>query len=101
MSAVHSARGVYTYRTNCTESTERLIRNMLDHDENREITRATFLKYVDRESLRAVEDILGYEGHPSQGLTMAGDGYVTYWKSFYRGRPCVYFSWSAIEYIFQ
>lgn len=69
-------------------------------DKERGITRRTFLKHVDRENLRVIERQLGYDSHPRQGLTMAGDHYVAYYRSEFNGRPCVFFRWSAIEYIF-
>ena len=65
-----------------------------------DITRQTFLKHVDRDNLREVEAQLGYEAHPRRGLTMAGDWHVSYHKSTFEGKPCVYFVWSAFEYIF-
>jgi hypothetical protein len=88
----------YKFETDCVNSSERLLRPMLDNA--REINRKTFLKYVDKASLREIERQLGYVHHPSQGMTMAGDGCVSYHKSKYRGRPCVFFVWSCIEYIF-
>jgi hypothetical protein len=92
------AEGTWRYRINCVESTGRAINDMTDAA--REISRATFLRYVDRESLVAVEEILGYESHHSRGLTMSQDWHVSYHRSVYRGRPCVYFKHSSIEYIF-
>lgn len=88
----------WRYRTNCTDSTSFAIVAM--QDAAREVTRQTFLKYVDLDSLHAVEDILGYERNARHGLTMAQDGYVTYHLSEYRGRSCAYFRHSAIEFIF-
>lgn len=67
---------------------------------NQEITRRTFLKHVDRNSLADVEKGLGYSAHPSQGLTMAGDWAVSYHRSTVHGMTCYYFRHSAIEYIF-
>jgi hypothetical protein len=69
-------------------------------DDSREITRRTFRRHVNHESLEDLEASLGYESHPSRGLTMAGDWYVTYHKSTYKGRPCVYLRYSGIEYLF-
>ena len=66
----------------------------------RAISRRTFLRYVDREALHSLELMLGYELHPSRGMTMAADGYVTYARSQFRGRPCVYVEHSSITYIF-
>lgn len=69
-------------------------------DEGREITRRTFLAYADPESLSRVERELGYAGHYRQGLTMAGDYHVRYFRSHLHGKPCVYFVHSAIEFVF-
>ena len=88
----------YVYETNCVNSTERAIREMIDS--NIDITRKTFLQHVDRDSLVDVEMSLGYCQHPKQGMTMAGDWHISYHRSKYRGKPCYYFRHSAIEYIF-
>ena len=87
-----------TYETNCVSSDRESITALIDAE--RTITRRTFLRHVDRASLREIERALGYEAHPSRGLTMAGDCHVTYHASTYQGRACVYFCWSAIEHIF-
>lgn len=86
------------FLTNCVSSTARDITPMVDAERN--ITRRTFLKHVDRRSLERVEAELGYSAHPAQGLTMAGDYHVAYYRSTFRGKPCVFFRWSAIEYVF-
>jgi hypothetical protein len=65
-----------------------------------DITRKTFLSQVDPEEMRRLEKDLGYEEHPSQGLTMAKDWHVSYHKSTLRGCPAVYFVWSATEFVF-
>lgn len=65
------------------------------------ITRGTFVRYVASASLRSVERDLGYHTGPGgNGLHMARDWSVNYFRSTYRGRPCVYFCWSGIEHIF-
>lgn len=84
--------------TNCVNSTSRDITPMVDAE--KDITRRTFLQHVDRENLRDVEKSLGYDEHPSQGLTMAGDYHVSYHRSVFRGQPCYFFRWSSIEYVF-
>jgi hypothetical protein len=87
------------YLTNCTvQGNGSAITAMIDVA--REITRKTFLKHVDRASLVELERSLGYAAHPRQGLTLAGDYHVQYAKSTFRGRPCVYLTWSCIEYVF-
>lgn len=86
------------YVTNCTSAYGPHVTAMCDAA--REISRRTFLKHVDRSSLAELSLHLGYAAHPRQGLTMAGDYHVRYAKSRYRGRPCVFLTWSAIEYVF-
>ena len=87
-----------TFVTSCVNSTAAAITPMVDQE--RDITRSTFLKHVDRTELRDIELQLGYAAHPRQGLTMAGDFHVAYYRSKFKGRPCVFFRWSAIEYVF-
>jgi hypothetical protein len=65
-----------------------------------DISRGTFLKYVDRDEMRQIEDDLGYVRDPRRGLTMAKDYHVSYHRSTLRGCPAVYFDWSAIEFVF-
>jgi len=65
-----------------------------------DVSRKTFLRHVDRESLREMEEQLRYERHPRRGLTMAGDYHVSYHRSRLHGRPVYLFSHSAIEYVF-
>lgn len=70
-------------------------------DEAHEVTRSTFLKHVDREDLKNLELELGYSLHPSQGLTMAGDYHVRYYRSKLHGERVYFFTHSAIEYVFK
>ena len=64
------------------------------------VTRRTFLRYVCREDLRELESRLGYCRHYRQGLTMAGDWHVGYFRSMWRGVRVYGFMHSAIEYVF-
>lgn len=66
----------------------------------KDISRKTFLKSVDPEEMKELEQRLGYERDPRKGLTMANDYHVGYYKSTVRGCPAVYFVWSAIEHVF-
>lgn len=50
------------------------------------ITRRTFLRHVNRESLKQIESDLGY---PMGRLTMAGDWAVSYCKGKLLGKPVV------------
>jgi hypothetical protein len=69
-------------------------------DTSKTISRATFLKHVDPEQMKQLEEELGYTRDPRQGLTMAQDYHVSYEKSTLRGCPAVFFVWSAIEHVF-
>ena len=86
------------FETTCVNARGDDIIEMVDAE--RDITRNTFKRHVDKSELRELETQLGYEQHVSRGLIMANDWHVSYHKSRYRGRPCVYFKWSAIEYVF-
>lgn len=92
-----SARG-WACSTCCVTAEGADIEDMVDNA--RDISRRTFLRYVDRAGLFEIEVGLGYATHPSRGLTMAGDWHVSYHKSRYQGRPCVYFRQSMIEHVF-
>lgn len=88
----------WTYEIRCIEAVGEDIGDMVDTELT--ITRRTFRRYVDHANLAALEAELGYDKHPKQGLTMAGDWHVSYHRSTYQGRPCVYFAWSGIEHVF-
>ena len=81
--------------TNCVSSTEEAISNMIE--QSKDITYKTFFKRVDWVE---VSRMLGYDLHPSNGLTIKNDYHVSYSKSKYKGKSCHYVTWSAIEYIF-
>ena len=66
-------------------------------DEALEITRATFLKHVNRDSLVSIESGLGYDRN---GMRMGQDYAVTYHRSKLQGALVYYFQHSAIEYVF-
>ena len=70
-------------------------------DSNRLVSRRTFLRHVDREDLRELENGLGYETHHKRGLTMAADCCVSYHRSTLHGKRVYYFRQSAIEYVFK
>ena len=64
------------------------------------ITRKTFLSKVDRADLVYLEDSLGYVKHYSQGLIMAKDWHVEYFKSKLHGEIVYGFRHSCIEFVF-
>ena len=61
------------------------------------ITRRTFLRHVNRASLKEIESDLGYR---MGRLTMAGDYAVSYCKGKLLGKMVVWFNHSSIEYVF-
>ncbi len=69
-------------------------------DSSIDITRKTFLKYVDREELSILSQNMGYSDHYRHGLTMAGDYHVSYHKGTIMQKVCYFFTHSAIEYMF-
>ena len=90
------------YLRNCVSWPEDDIDNLSKMiDDATDITRSTFLKHVNRASLKEIEQMLGYSEHPSQGLTMAGDWHVSYHRSKLNGKRVYYFRHSAIEYVFS
>lgn len=70
-------------------------------DDRIEITRETFLKHVDSETLADMAEGMGYARHPKQGLTMAGDFHIEYFRSKHHGERVYGFRHSAIEYVFK
>ena len=86
------------YITNCVHSTCQSIVDMINQEET--ITRATFCKHVDKKDREKLEKSLGYAVGKEGGLHMKEDWAVSYHKSEFEDKPCVYFTWSAIEYIF-
>lgn len=71
-------------------------------DQNKTITRQTFLKHVSRHDRQHLESVLGYAPHDKQSrLTMKRDHHVSYHRSKLHGATCYYFKLSAIEYVFK
>lgn len=75
------------------------LRDMINNRTN--VTRQTFLKHVDQDEMKDIEQNLGYASHPRQGLTMAGDWHVSYSRSQLHGETVYFFTHSAIEYVFK
>ena len=70
-------------------------------DDRRVITRRTFLQHVDREELADIEANIGYSRHPSQGMTMAADWHVEYFRSRHHDQTVYGFRHSGIEHVFK
>ncbi len=66
-------------------------------DNGIEITRKTFLKYINKLNLQEIEQGLGYDNH----FKMSQDYHVSYYKGKLRGRIAVWFVHSSIEYVFR
>lgn len=66
-----------------------------------DITRATFLRHVDRDGMAEIERALGYAPHDRGScLRMSADWAVSYHRSKLHDRRVYYFRQSAIEYVF-
>ena len=92
----------YYYFNNCVNWNKKDVPALQDmFNIRRTITRKTFLKYIDRGELKEIEKDLGYESHYKQGLTMAGDNYVEYFRSVLSGERVYGFRYSGIEYVFK
>jgi hypothetical protein len=67
-------------------------------DGSREITYRTFVKYADKEDLKAWMEANKYGR--KYGLCLSDDWAVSYYKGVYRGNPCVVMKWSSIHHFF-
>lgn len=94
------SEGRMTFCTSCVNSTAPAINDMVD--EEKTISWRTFLKYVNKESVYTLLDEFGYKtpNNPSGFMHIKDDYAVSFHKSKYRGKPCVYIDHSSIEYIF-
>jgi phosphoketolase len=86
------------YFTNCPAWTNYLPVGDLNlmTEKKVEISRRTFLKRVDPESMKRLEESIGYDRY----FPMSKDPFVGYYKSTVRGCEVVFFVWSAMEYVF-
>jgi hypothetical protein len=70
-------------------------------DDRIQITRSTFLKHVDGDEIKEIASQLGYNAHPKQGLTMAADWHIEYFRSKHHNERVYGFRHSAIEFVFK
>jgi hypothetical protein len=97
--ATRSARRQWFFETTCVNSDGPSI-NAMQSAAAVPITYRTLKKHLGQ-ALVEVEASLGYDtGSERGGLRMSKDWAVSYARSVYRGRPCLYFAWSRIEHIF-
>lgn len=93
---------MFRYYNNCVNWPRNKINELSAMIDNAiDITRQTFLKYVNWPELIQIENSLGYAQHHMQGLTMAGDYHVSYHRSKLEGKRVYYFRHSSIEYVFK
>jgi len=95
------ARARYKYYSDCVTWQRSKIwelENLIDNAV--EIQRQTIMLQVGSPLIKQLEKQLGYAKHHTQGLTMAKDWAVSYFKTEYRGKPAYFVRHSAIEYIF-
>lgn len=85
----------YQYCTCCVDSDGPSINAMVDAA--REISYATFTRHCDWQDWARQQ---GYSVGAERGLHLKSDYHVAYFKSTFRGAPCYYLVWSAIEVIF-
>jgi hypothetical protein len=93
----------YTFYSTCVNWPEHPgIADGLDSmiDNARTITRESFVKYIDRTELQAIEKGLGYSLNRRAGLVMADDWHVSYHRSKLHDKRVYFFKWSAIEHVF-
>jgi len=92
---------MFTFFSSCVDWPQNKLKLLFSiNDSCIDISRKTFLSKVDRTQLAEIEAELGYEAHPSRGLTMAGDYHVSYHRSRVRHKWFYFFRHSEIEYVF-
>lgn len=67
-------------------------------ERGRQIAASTFFRHVERSTISRQ---LGYAyGRAERGVRLARDYHVQFFRSKWRGKPCYYMVWSAIEHVF-
>ncbi len=89
----------YTFSTSCIEADGDDINEMRDHAKQREVTYRTMLQHCEGLLEWAVEHDYSLRCNQVHGVTLRNDWSVSYHRSWYRGEPCFYLCWSAIEFI--
>ena len=91
----------FTYLHDCVSCPREDVDALIECIDNAiDITRRTFLRHVSKDRLDDHADSMGYETHPSRGLTMAADWHITYHRSRFKGKLCYFFKWSGIEHLY-
>lgn len=85
----------------CTDIPMAQVADLQDMTERgRQISYATARRHIGRDALAAAFPGYDWSRRP-QGLTMRRDWHVEYYRSRFRGAPCIYVKWSAIEFVFS
>lgn len=83
----------YHYLTNCTEADGPSITEMVDH--------ATEITYDSLRRMVGVAQLMSlFPVYLENSPKMKDDPYVKYFRSTFKGRPCLFVEWSAIEFVF-
>ena len=85
----------YRFETDCVHSDGPSIIDMVDRA--RRISASTFRDVIGSHNYTRLEARLGYT---HTNLRLDRDYHVSFHRSTYRGKPCVYVQHSRIEYIF-
>jgi hypothetical protein len=92
------AQHIYHYHINCISARARDIEEMVDN--SREVSYNTFMRHVDINEIKEIFPIYGWGKNKDSVLKLRNDYAVSYYRSKYRGQPCLYIKHSAIEYVF-
>ena len=84
--------------TTCVYSTAELINNMVNAA--REIKYETALRHLGAELLAEIFPGYTWGKGTRQGLRLKDDYHVSYYRSRFEGKPCLYVEWSGIEHVF-
>ena len=91
----------YSYYCSCVDWPKSKVDDLSEMvDRSIEISRKTFLGYVNRQDLKIIESSLGYSHHRTKGLVMSSDWGVSYHRSRLYGKRVYFFCHSSIEYVF-
>ncbi len=83
----------------CPSLTGPFVRYIVDHPKERDVTYATFARWVNTAELDELKAQLGYGR--DIGLALSTDWHVTFHRSeLPSGQPCYYFVWSAMKHVF-
>lgn len=85
----------FEYKTSCVESTGPTINSM-----TRAAREVSFRTFAERCNWQPWAKSVGYSIGSEPGLKLKDDFHPAYFKSTFKGKPCYYVVWSAIEYIF-